>query len=31
MVLKRARDSNKTKGLCKLSIEEDFTIFSIDD
>jgi len=30
MVLKKLRDSNKTKGLCKLSIDEDFTIFVID-
>jgi len=30
MTLKKARGSKKTKGLCTLSIDEDFTIFAID-
>lgn len=31
MALKKNRGSNKTKGLCKLSIDNDMTIYSIDD
>jgi len=30
MSLKRERGSNKTKGLCKLAIDEDMTIYAID-
>ena len=30
MALKRERGSNKTKGLCKLAIDEDMTIYAID-
>ncbi|VAW67756.1 hypothetical protein MNBD_GAMMA10-896 [hydrothermal vent metagenome] len=31
MVLKRDKGSNKSKGLCKLSINEELTIFVIDE
>ncbi len=31
MALKRERGSNKTKGLCKLAIDEDMTIYAIDE
>ena len=31
MVLKRERGSNKSKGLCKLAIEENMTIYVIDE
>jgi len=30
MALKRERGSNKTKGLCKLAINEDMTIYAIE-
>lgn len=30
MALKRERGSNKTKGLCKLAIDEDMTIYAIE-
>jgi anti-anti-sigma factor len=30
MALKRERGSNKTKGLCKLAIDEDMTIYVIE-
>jgi len=30
MALKRERGSNKTKGLCKLAINEDMTIYVIE-
>lgn len=30
MALKRERGSNKSKGLCKLAIDEDMTIYAID-
>jgi len=30
MALKRERGSNKNKGLCKLLIDEDMTIYTID-
>ena len=29
MALKREKGSNKTKGLCKLAIDEDMTIYAI--
>jgi len=31
MALKREKGSNKSKGLCKLSINEELTIFVIDE
>lgn len=31
MALKREKGSNKSKGLCKLSISEELTIFVIDE
>ena len=31
MVLKRGEDSNKTNGVCKLSITDDFTIYAIKE
>jgi len=31
MSLKRERGSNKTRGLCKLAIDEDMTIYAIDE
>ncbi|MDH3355452.1 MAG: STAS domain-containing protein [Chromatiales bacterium] len=30
MALKRERGSNKTKGLCKLAIDDDMTIYAIE-
>ncbi|MBL1275721.1 MAG: STAS domain-containing protein [Ectothiorhodospiraceae bacterium] len=30
MALMRERGSNKTKGLCKLAIDKDMTIYTID-
>jgi len=30
MALKKERGSNKTKGLCKLTINEDMTIYAIE-
>ena len=30
MSVKRERGSNKSKGICKLSIDEDMTIYTID-
>ena len=30
MALKKERGSNKTKGLCKLAIDEDMTIYAIE-
>jgi len=30
MALKKERGSNKTKGLCKLAINEDMTIYAIE-
>ncbi len=30
MALKRERGSNKSKGLCKLAIDEELTIYAID-
>jgi anti-sigma B factor antagonist len=30
MALRKERGSNKTKGLCKLAIDEDMTIYVID-
>lgn len=30
MALKKERGSNKTKGLCKLAIDEDMTIYAVE-
>jgi len=31
MALRRERGSNKARGLCKLAIDEDMTIYAIDE
>ena len=31
MALKRERGSNKSKGLCKLAIDQDMTIYAVDE